>query len=441
MKTKIGVISLGCVKNRIDTELMLGELGDTYEFVQDLKDADVALINTCTFINDAKEESINAILEAEQQKKFGNLKAIIVTGCLPQRYQDELKAELPRVDAFLGVTAYNEIRDVIEKALSGEHVEHYERDMSKAETIQRIITTVKPTAYVRIADGCNNACSYCVIPSVRGALHSRKKEEILREITSLAQEGYCEIVLVAQDTTKYGVDLYGRSELVDLLEQASQIEGVKWLRLLYCYPESITDELLDVMNRHDNIVRYLDMPVQHLDDDILAAMNRKSTYAQIEALVQKIRTQYPDFVLRSTVIVGFPGETRAIARNGRQRLKTLAFDRLGVFAYSQEEGTPAAALPDQVEEEEKDFRLDAAMNTQYEVSYAMNKRRVGKTYEVLIEGQDKAKKVYYGRSEFEAPEIDGKILVKSDTPLEVGEFYKVTITSAYIYDCLGEVVL
>lgn len=440
MTVKIGVISLGCVKNTIDTEEMLAQLQDGYEFVQDMQDADIMLINTCAFINDAKEESINTILEAEQQKKFGKLKGIIVTGCMPERYRDELKEILPRVDAFLGTAAYKEIKKAIEEVAEGRHYESYpDREIDEGFA-ERVVTTLPPTAYVKIAEGCDNRCSYCVIPSIRGKYQSRRPEAVLNEIESLARSGYSEIILIAQDTTNYGNDLGEDINLARLMDRAARIEGVKWLRVLYSYPNGITDELLSVMCVHDNIVKYLDIPIQHTDNEILKKMNRRNSWEITDAVLNKIRAASPDFIIRSTVIVGFPGEKRENVIHLYSDLKKHQFDRLGVFSYSQEEGTPAAEMEDQIDEEEKEFRRDSVLNTQASISLDRNQARVDHVYEVLIEGKDEHSGLYYGRSYAEAPDVDGKIFVKTEEPLEAGKYYPVRITMAYSYDCTGELV-
>lgn len=438
MAVKIGVISLGCVKNRVDTEEMLAELQGDFEFVQDMQDADIMLINTCAFINDAKEESINTILEAEQQKKFGKLKGIIVTGCLPERYRERLKQMVPRVDAFLGTAAYKDIRKAIEAVVAGGSFSSYP-DQTIDETFsKRVLTTVPPTAYVKIAEGCDNRCSYCVIPDIRGKYQSRKPEYILEEIASLARDGYSEIILIAQDTTGYGKDLEEDINLAKLLDRAAQIPGVKWLRVLYSYPNGITDELLEVMCRHDNIVKYLDIPIQHTDDEILQKMHRRNTWKLTEEVVNKIRNASDDFIIRSTVIVGFPGEKRENVIHLYQTLKKYQFDRLGVFSYSQEEGTPAAEMDGQIDDEEKEFRRDSVLNTQSSISLDRNQARVDKVYDVLVEGFDEHSGLYYGRSYAEAPDVDGKIFIKTQEPLETGRYYPVKITMAYSYDCIGE---
>ena len=443
MAVKIGVISLGCEKNRIDTEIMLGILADEgYEFVTELADADIALINTCSFTNDAKEESINAILEAEQQKRFGSLKGIIVTGCLPERYRSELKKLLPRVDGYLGVTAYKDIAEAVAEVAQGKKYTKYP-DLNLIENFdRRFITTNRPTAYVKIAEGCDNNCSYCAIPGIRGGYQSRSIEKVIEEIQNLASDGYSEIILIAQDTTRYGLDLYGELKLPELLEKAAKIEGVKWLRVLYLYPDEdlITHELLDVMNKNDNIVKYIDMPIQHMDDEVLKLMNRRNSYESIMNIVKKIRSVSDDFVLRTTVMVGFPGETREHLKNLTDGLHTAKFDNLGVFTYSQEDETPAAQFKEQVDEEEKDFRKEDILSVQTPISLQMNKKRVGKELDVLIEGIDEHSGYYYGRSYAQIPEVDGKVLIKTSNELEMGKFYKVKITKAYNYDIVGEII-
>ncbi len=438
MAVRIGVISLGCAKNRMDTELMLAQLEKDYVFVQDIADADIMLINTCAFTDEAKEESINTILEAEQQKKFGNVKGIVVTGCLPQRFREELSQTLPRVDAFLGTAGYKDIAAAIEEVVNGGHFTKYADVAFDENYHERVVTTVAPTAYVRIAEGCDNCCSYCVIPSIRGRYQSRKPQAILDEIASLAQNGFSEIILIAQDTTNYGADLGSGINLARLLDKAAEIEGVKWLRVLYSYPNGVTEELLDVMMKHDNIVKYIDIPVQHLDNDVLGPMNRRNTRESTCEVVERIRNASPDFIIRSTVIVGFPGETRDNVIHLYSTMKKLQFDRLGVFTYSQEENTPAGAMEDQIDEEEKEFRKDSVLNVQSSISLDLNQRRIGKVYEVLIEGKDDHTGVYYGRSYAEAPDVDGKIFIETQQELEEGKYYNVRITKAYSYDCAGE---
>lgn len=443
MAIKIGVISLGCEKNRVDTEIMLGILADEgYEFVPDLADADIALINTCAFTNDAKEESINTILEAEQQKRFGKLKGIVVVGCLSERYRSELKKLLPRVDGYLGVTAYKDIVKAVAEVAAGKKYSNYTDNTLTEDFHRRFITTIRPTAYVKIAEGCKNKCSYCIIPAIRGHYQSRPIEKILEEIENLVSDGYSEIILIAQDTTLYGLDLYNELKLPELLDKAASIEGVKWLRVLYFYPDEnlISNELLNVMNKHDNIVKYIDMPIQHMDNDVLNAMKRRNSYETIMNIVNKIRDVSDDFVIRTTVMVGFPGETRENLKNLTRGLHEARFDNLGVFTYSQEEDTPSSQLEGQIDEDEKDFRKEDILSVQTPISLEMNKKRVGKVLDVLIEGYDEHMKYYYGRSYAQIPDVDGKVFIKSKDELQKGKYYKVKIIRAYNYDIVGEIV-
>ena len=347
---------------------------------------------------------------------------------------------VPRVDAFLGTAAYKEIRRAIESVVEGSRFDSYPDKAIDESFSRRVLTTVPPTAYVKIAEGCDNCCSYCVIPSIRGKYQSRKPEYILEEIASLARDGYNEIILLAQDTTGYGKDLNEEINLAKLMDRAAEIPGVKWLRVLYSYPNGITDELLEVMCRHDNIVKYLDIPIQHTDDEILQKMHRRNTSMLLYDIVQKLRDASEDFIIRSTVIVGFPGEKRENVIHLYQDLKKYQFDRLGVFSYSQEEGTPAAEMEGQIDEEEKEFRRDSVLNTQSSISLDRNQARVDKTYEVLVEGYDEHSGLYYGRSYAEAPDVDGKIFVKTKEALEEGKYYPVKITMAYSYDCMGELI-
>lgn len=441
MSAKIGVISLGCPKNLVDTEVMIGTLKEAgYEFVQDIAQADVVLINTCSFIADAREEAFGAILEAGQQKRYGTVKGIIVTGCLPQRYKERLRLMMPEVDVFLGTAAYKDIEEAVEGALRNKRYSEFPEPGLDEDYGRRCVTTPQPTAYVKIADGCDNRCSYCVIPDVRGAFRSRPLESIIEETRHLVDDGYSEIILVAQDTTRYGQDIYGEPRLPELLAQLAAIPGLKWLRFLYAYPESISDELLDVMTSHENIVKYIDMPIQHLNDGILKAMNRRSDSRQIFETIDRIREADPSFVIRSTVIAGFPGETPEQLLELAEGLKRADFNRLGVFSYSQEEDTPAASMPDQIDENEKAARRDTLLNQQATISYQHNRNRVGEECEVLIEGFDPRSKLYFGRSYAEAPEIDGTILIKTNRKLQPGTYHRARITKALNYDCVAELL-
>lgn len=439
---QIGVISLGCSKNRVDTELMLGALQHrNVSFVADPAQADVIIINTCGFIESAKQESIDTILEMAQYKKTGGLKALIVAGCLSERYREELMRELPEVDAFLGVNAYDAIAEAVDHALAGETFSEFSAPKAEGNYLDRVLTTPSYYAYVKIAEGCNNRCSYCAIPYIRGNLQSRTMEDIEAEVRMLLKAGVREIILVAQDTTRYGMDLYGKPMLCELLERLAVLPGIVWLRVLYCYPENITDELLDVMQKHETIVKYLDIPIQHLDDTVLKRMHRRNRQDATYSLVRKIRQKNPNFIIRTTLIAGFPGETEEQFAVLRQGVEDLAFDRMGVFAYSQEEGTPAAEFPDQVPEEEKEARRDTLMEIQQAISLAANERRVGKIYRVLIEGAGEQEGTYWGRSYAEAPDIDGQILIHSQRPLAEGEFVPVKIESADAYDLYGGALL
>ncbi|MBQ9941604.1 MAG: 30S ribosomal protein S12 methylthiotransferase RimO [Christensenellaceae bacterium] len=437
---KMGVISLGCSKNRVDTEMMLGYLQvRDIEFTEDPSLADVILINTCGFIESAKQESIDTILEMAEYKKTGSLKALLVAGCLSGRYKDELAKELPEVDAFLGVNAYDDIAQALDSVLAGKKYACYGAPKADGDYLSRVLTTPSYTAYVKVAEGCNNRCSYCAIPYIRGNLQSRTVDDIEREVIALLARGVREIVLVAQDTTRYGWDLKDGTDLPMLLERLAPLPGLMWLRVLYCYPESITPRLLEVMAAHDNIVKYLDIPIQHLDDSVLKRMNRKNRFATTVDTVKAIRAAHPDFVIRTTLITGFPGETEEAFERLKKGVEELEFDRLGAFAYSQEDGTPAAEFEDQLPEELRSQRRDAIMAVQQPIALAKNKARIGKTYTVLVEGQDETG-LYIGRSYAEAPEIDGNILISADRMLTPGVFYPVVIRQADEYDLMGEMV-
>lgn len=441
MAVKIGVISLGCPKNLVDTEVMIGTLSERgYEFVRDIAKADVVLINTCCFVADAREEAFVAILEAGQQKRYGTVKGIIVTGCLPQRYRERLRGMAPEVDVFLGTAAYKDIVEAVEGAMHNKRYSEF-RELDLTEDFdRRVISTAPPTAYLKIAEGCDNHCSYCVIPAVRGPFQSRPMESIAQEAERLAKDGYSEIILVAQDTTRYGEDIYGEAKLPELLDRLAGIDGIKWLRILYAYPDRITDRLLEVMNAHDNIVKYIDMPIQHLNDNVLRRMNRLSDSRTILDALERIRRADPNFVIRSTVIAGFPGETSEEHLELVDGLKEANFNRLGVFSYSQEEGTPAAEMSDQIDENEKEERRSTILNQQATISYQHNVERVGEECEVLVEGYDPRSKLYFGRSYAEAPEIDGMILINTKRQLDPGKYYKVRITRALNYDCVAELL-
>ncbi len=438
---KVGVVSLGCSKNRVDTELMLGKLREAgYTFTAQPEEADVILVNTCGFIESAKQESIDTILEMAQYKETGKLKALIVSGCLSGRYRGELAENLPEVDAFLGVTAQDEIVAAVEKALGGERTEQYHAAEVSGDYANRLLTTPGYYAYVKIAEGCNNRCSYCAIPYIRGNLKSRPMPEIVEEVQALAARGVKEVILVAQDTSKYGLDLYKKTMLSPLLEQLAAVEGIRCIRLLYCYPDGVSDELLDTICRHDNIAKYIDMPIQHMDDAVLRRMHRRDTRESIYAAVHRIRARDAGFILRTTVITGFPGETEEEFSVLKQGISDLEFDRLGAFAYSREEGTPAYSMPDQVDDEVKEARQEEIMFLQQPIAARRGRERIGKCYDVLIEQFLPEESLYLGRSYGEAPEVDGMIAVESDAPLTVGDYAKVRILRADDYELLGRAV-
>jgi len=441
LKEKVGIISLGCSKNRVDTEIMLGYLQERgYQIVNRPEKADVLIVNTCGFIGPAKEESIEAILEMANYKKTGNCKVLLVTGCLSERYRDDMFKELPEVDGFLGVNNYREIGNVIEETLNGKRVTCF--DLPNDNIIvseRRVLTTPSYTAYIKIAEGCDNCCTYCIIPKIRGPYYSRPMESILEEASDLANKGVKEIILIAQDTTRYGEDLYGKNMLPDLIRKLCRIEKIHWIRSLYSYPEKISDELLEVIQSEPKVCNYLDIPIQHIDDTILKRMNRQSSAEGIRSLIGRIHQGEADFILRTTLIVGFPGEDETAFHNLLQFVQEYPFDRMGVFSYSQEEGTLASEFPDQIPEATKQERYNTLMELQKKISFHRNEARIGKTYEVLIEGRH-GNGLYVGRSYGEAPEIDGKIYIKSGETLSIGSFVPVRITKAYDYDLLGEVI-
>lgn len=435
-------VSLGCDKNLVDSEVMLSLLKKHgYNITNEEQEADVAVVNTCCFIHDAKEESINTILELAQLKETAKLKALIVTGCLAQRYKDEIQEEIPEVDAILGSTNIDDIVTVVNQAMTGKKVICC-KDIQylPSNLTDRVVTTGNAMAYLKIAEGCNKRCSYCIIPFLRGNYRSIPMEEILETARKLAAEGYKELVLVAQETTVYGQDLYGEKRLPQLLQELSQLEGIRWIRLLYCYPEEITDELIQTMAENEKICHYIDMPIQHSEDEILKAMGRRTSRRQIEEVVEKLRTAMPDIAIRTTLITGFPGETKEQHEALLEFVDDMEFERLGVFTYSPEEGTRAAEFPNQIPEEEKKQRQDELMALQQEVSYDNNQRMLGKQLEVLVEGYLYEEDVYIGRSYREAPNVDGYIFINAEEEIVSGEMVTVRITDANEYDLIGEVV-
>ena len=436
---KLLFISLGCDKNLTDTEVMLGLLASRgYEMTDDECEADIIVINTCCFIHDAKEESIQNILEMAEYKKEGSLKALIVTGCLAQRYRQEILDEIPEVDAVLGTTAYDQILDAVDEALKGQNSVRME-DLQRLPKVEakRQVTTGGHFAYMKIAEGCDKHCTYCIIPKIRGRFRSRPMEELIREAEELAEQGVKELILVAQETTLYGKDLYGEKSLPVLLRKLCKISGLRWIRVLYCYPEEITDELIRVMKEEPKICHYLDLPIQHANDDILKRMGRKTSKQELIDIVGKLRKEIPDICLRTTLITGFPGETQEQYEELYRFVSEMEFDRLGVFTYSPEEDTPAALMPDQIEESVKEERQAELMELQQEIAFEAAENMVGKEVLVMIEGKDADENVYVGRTYKDAPNIDGLIFVETGVELVSGDFAKVRVTGALEYDLIG----
>lgn len=441
MKLKISVVSLGCSKNLIDSEQMIGVLKDKeYEVTEDQSDADIIVVNTCGFIDKAKEESIDVILEAAEYKKTGSCKCLIGAGCLSERYREELLDEIPEVDGVLGTGNIVEISDIIDEALKGNRVFKYGNvDNDYFEEAKRVITTPAHSAYIKISEGCDNFCTYCIIPKLRGKYRSRKVESIIEEAKLLAEAGTKELILIAQDTSKYGLDLYKDYKLPHLLDELQKIKGIKWIRMLYLYPETFTDELIFAIKRNDKVANYVDIPIQHINDSVLKRMNRKTNKQSITQLVNKLRKEIPDIVIRTTLIVGFPGETEEEFNELKQYVLDMKFDRLGVFSYSKEEDTPAAKMSGQVEESVKEKRQLEIMELQKEISLEKNKSKVNKVFEVLIE-ESVEKGVYIGRTYMDSPEIDGLVYVHTDKALEIGNFVKVAVKDSLEYDLIGDVV-
>lgn len=439
---KFSLVSLGCSKNLTDAEKMSGILKNAgYERIENESEADFIIVNTCTFIEAAQTESIECILELSEYKKIGKAKALIVTGCIGQRYKEQVLREIPEVDAVIGVNEYHKIAEVLEKLENGEKdIILCSDSICDVEDLPKEQLTPKYTGFLKIAEGCDNRCTYCVIPSVRGKFRSRKKEDIIKEAKEMAEKGCSEIVVIAQDTTAYGIDLYGEYKLSELLRELCQIEKIKWVRVHYCYPERITDELIEVFKTEDKLCKYFDIPIQHCNDDILRRMNRHTNKKQITELIKKIRREIPEAVIRTSLIVGFPGETEESFSELCDFVKEIEFERLGVFTYSREEDTPAYSFENQIDEEEKAKRRDTVMLLQSDIAEARNNKKVGSVITVLTEGRDEIIKSYYGRSYADSEEIDGKVFFKSDKPIGPGEFVKVKIEQAMEYDLFGKVM-
>lgn len=441
-KMKILFISLGCDKNLVDSEEMLGLLNrEHFEFTDDESEADVIVINTCCFVNDAKEESVNTILQMAEYRKGGSCKALIVTGCLAQRYKTEISDEIPEVDAILGTSSYDKIVDAVKSTICGEKFEKFNPlDELIVEESERVVTTGGHYAYIKIAEGCNKCCTYCIIPKIRGRYRSVPEEDILKTAEKLVENGAKELILVAQETTLYGVDLYGRKMLPDLLKKICKIPGLIWVRILYCYPEEITDELIEVMKNEPKVCHYIDMPIQHASDKILKAMGRRTNRVELTERILKIRKEIPDIVLRTTLISGFPGETEEDHEEMLDFVDEMEFERLGVFAYSPEEDTAAAEMPDQIDEDIKIKRRNEIMELQQEIAFENAEDMIGRELLVMIEGKVVDENAYVGRTYMDCPNVDGNIFITTDEELITGDFVKVKVTGAAEYDLIGEII-
>ena len=440
MNDKILFISLGCDKNLVDSEMMLGLLSEKgYGFTDDEAEADIVVVNTCCFINDAKEESINTILEMAELRKSGDIKALIVAGCLAQRYREEIQEEIPEVDAIIGTTAIDAIVDTLDEFFRGEKENHYRNlDAKPLTDTKRIVTTGGHYAYLKIAEGCNKHCTYCIIPKIRGNYRSVPMESLVKEAEVLAENGVKELILVAQETTIYGTDLYGKKMLPELLRRLCKIAGIYWIRILYCYPEEIDDELIQVMKEEKKICHYLDLPIQHGCDTILKRMGRRTSRQELEEIIGKLRKEIPDICIRTTLITGFPGETEEDHEELMSFVDEMEFDRLGVFTYSQEEDTPAAAMPNQIPEEVKADRQAQLMELQQEIAFDAAQSMTGKVIYAMIEGKVADENAYVARTYKDAPNVDGFLFVNTGKELMTGDFVKVRITGSYEYDLIGE---
>ncbi len=436
---KVCMVSLGCPKNQVDAEMMLSLLEKGgLTICGEEAEADAIIINTCAFIESAKAEAIENILEAAQYKKSGKCKALIVTGCLAERYKDDVTLEIPEVDVCVGLGSNGKIAEIVKNAIEGKRENSYGEKTDLNLSGERILGGYPFSAYIKIADGCDNVCTYCAIPKIRGRFRSRTIEDCVDEARKLAGRGVKELIVTAQDTTAYGIDIYGKYMLPELLRQLCKIEGLRWIRTLYTYPEKITDELLETLASEEKLVKYLDIPLQHVNGEILKRMNRKGDRESISALIAKIRAKIPDITLRTTFITGFPGETDDQFTELARFVKETRFDRLGCFTYSAEEDTAAAEFPDQIDEQVKNDRMENIMETQMTIAAQLNAAKAGKITEVLIEGWDDYIKCYFGRTPADAPEIDGKIFFMSTKRLKIGDFVKVKINDCIDYDLLGE---
>lgn len=435
-------ISLGCDKNLVDTEVMLGLLASRgYQMVDDEQSADIIVVNTCCFIHDAKEESIETILEMAAYKTEGRLKALIVTGCLAERYRQEIIEEIPEVDAILGTTSYDKILDAVDSALAGNvTVQMTDIDALPVVETKRLVTTGGHYAYLKIAEGCDKHCTYCIIPKIRGNFRSVPMERLLKEAEELARQGVKELILVAQETTMYGTDIYGEKTLHKLLKELCKIEQLRWIRVLYCYPEEITEELIQVIKEEPKICKYVDLPIQHANDDILKRMGRRTSKQELKDTIEKLRAEIPGIIIRTSLITGFPGETEEQHEELMEFVDETEFDRLGVFTYSAEEDTPAASMPDQIPEKVKEERQAKLMELQQDIAFEHAEERVGEEFLVMIEGKISGENAYVGRTYMDAPGVDGMIFVNTEEELMSGDFAKVKVSGALEYDLIGGLV-
>ena len=436
MNFKVGMISLGCPKNQVDGEVMLEKLNKSgFDIAQSIEDSDVMIINTCGFIEDAKREAIETILEAAEYKKAGLISAIVVTGCLAERYQDEILKEIPEVDSVIGIGADRDIVKVCQKALIGVQTSFYPDKKYLLLEGDRMLSTPPHWAYLKISDGCDNKCSYCAIPGIRGGYIERDMESIIAEANKLAASGVKELIIIAQDTTKYGLKLYGEYKLAELLKELVKIDGIEWIRLFYCYPDRVTDELIDVIASEEKVCSYIDIPLQHCNNDILKSMNRYGSYDSLKNLLTKMKTKIPNLSLRTTFMVGFPGETEEQFEELCRFVKDIEFDKMGCFTFSPEEDTPAFDFDNQIDEDIKKRRAEVLMDIQYSITENANKKRIGNIYKVVVDEKDGDK--YIGRSYLDSPEIDSGIIITSERALSSGEFINVKITDYDGYDLIG----
>lgn len=439
---KIGMVSLGCAKNQTDAEIMLGILAEKgHEIVTEPKEAEAIIVNTCGFITPAKEESIDAIFEMAEYKKSGKCRLLIATGCLAERYNTGMEKEIPELDAVIGTGDFDKIDEIIKKAEKGGKVCLFgHQNYALPESLPRILSTPFYTAYLKIADGCDNNCTYCAIPKIRGQYKSRRKEDIIEEAKRLSESGVRELILIAQDTTRYGIDIYGKPSLAELLEELCKVEKIHWIRVHYFYTEAITDRLIAVMAENEKICPYIDMPIQHINDDILRRMARRTNRRQIEERIRDIRERIPDVTIRTSVIAGFPGETEEQAEELKEFIKDIKFDRMGVFAYSKEEGTPACDFEGQLDDGVKEKRKNELMEIQQKISLEKNRAKIGSIKEVLCEGYDGENFMYFGRSGADSIDVDGKVYFASEDEVKIGAFVKVEILDADEYDLVGKMM-